>query len=63
MTSETLAIGSRLLLFAYDTHPFDRSLKTGKEAVLRIIGGDAGVQSMLQDHREFPCLDIDGCHY
>jgi hypothetical protein len=32
-----------------------RSLKTGKEAVLLITGGDPDVQSLLQQHRESDC--------
>lgn len=31
---------------------FLRALKTGKEAVLRITGGDAATQSLMQEHRK-----------
>jgi hypothetical protein len=31
---------------------FLRALKTGKEAVLQITGGDAATQSLMQEHRK-----------
>jgi hypothetical protein len=37
---------------SYAECTFLRALKTGKEAVLRITGGDAATQSLMQEHRK-----------